>query len=172
MPDGLAVTKRLASSSNRPVLEAGADASEWLERLRRFLGDAWQKRREILRVLGATYGLLEYDADDMGHVLLLTRVKRRQQEPGRPPLQQSFVLSVSFGADFPASPPSMSVSDLSRGTTPHTVHLDRAHYRYSPRWDAKRMAQELYEHAIAAILADASLWPAAGAPAPAPPSHR
>lgn len=142
----LPVTHRLSSSPKLPSLQAGADVSDWLERVRAFLSAPWAMRRDLVRVLGATYGLLECEVLDYSHVVLLTRVKRGSAF-------YTFMLQLLLGADFPASPPTMQFWDVasSKGAS-QAVVLDKSRYRYSPRWDVKRMAQELYDHAIACIL--------------------
>lgn len=58
------------------------------------------------------------------------------------------ILRLDIGPDFPEYPPQMTLCDaLSDQSWP----LDRRGYLYSPRWDAERMATELYNHAAAEI---------------------
>lgn len=55
------------------------------------------------------------------------------------------ILRVDIGSDFPEFPPQLTLCDpLSEFSRP----LDRRLYLYSPRWDAERMATELYAHAV------------------------
>lgn len=57
-------------------------------------------------------------------------------------------LRLDIGPDFPEFPPHMTLCDaLSEQSWP----LDRRAYLYSPRWDAERMASELYTHAASTI---------------------
>lgn len=58
------------------------------------------------------------------------------------------MLRVDIGPDFPEFPPQLTLCDsLSDKSWP----LDRRDYLYSPRWDAERMATELYAHAVEAL---------------------
>lgn len=55
------------------------------------------------------------------------------------------ILRVDIAPDFPERPPHLTLCDvLSDFSRP----LDRRNYLYSPRWDAERMATELYTHAV------------------------
>lgn len=58
------------------------------------------------------------------------------------------IFRVDIGPDFPEFPPQLTLCDtLSELSRP----LDRRNYLYSPRWDAERMATELYAHAVEAM---------------------
>ena len=60
------------------------------------------------------------------------------------------ILTVEFGKAFPAEPPQMSVRAFTDGGA---RSLDPRLYRYSPRWDAERMAAELHDHAWGQLTA-------------------
>ena len=89
----------------------------------------------------ASSSLLEFDAVDHAHVRLLVRVKAGKQAYVR-------ILDVGLSGAFPEAPPSLLVSDLATGKQ---WKLDEARFRYSPRWDTHRMAEELFNHACRCI---------------------
>lgn len=58
------------------------------------------------------------------------------------------ILRVNIGSNFPEYPPQLFLCDaLSDFSRP----LDTRNCPYSPRWDAERMATELYAHAVDAL---------------------
>lgn len=58
------------------------------------------------------------------------------------------ILRLDIGPDFPEFPPQMTLCDA---LSDQSWVLDRRDYLYSPRWDAERMATELYTHAAEAL---------------------
>lgn len=58
------------------------------------------------------------------------------------------ILRLDIGPDFPEYPPHMTLCD---GLSKQYWPLDRRAYLYSPRWDAERMATELYAYAKASV---------------------
>ncbi|KAM3568639.1 hypothetical protein VYU27_009241 [Nannochloropsis oceanica] len=70
--------------------------------------------------------------------------------------EHSFLLHFTFPWDFPAdrSPPEVLFSDVARARDRIRVDRERGEWRYSPRWEGKRMAEALVEHAKAVIAED------------------
>jgi len=64
--------------------------------------------------------------------------------------QMSFVriIELSLSAGFPDTPPTMFIHD---NLSSKHWELDPDAYRYSPRWDADRMSEELFNHACKQI---------------------
>ena len=70
--------------------------------------------------------------------------------------EHSFLLHFTFPWDFPAdrSPPEVLFSDVARARDRVMVDRERGEWRYSPRWEGKRMAEALVGHAKAVIAED------------------
>ena len=131
--------------------DAPADAA------REALVGSWRRRRNLCRSFLKRYVVVDVDCLDYGscHLLLNLKVDKRLF---------LCVLSVHFDAAFPAKPPQLSLREfLDDGKGPR--QLPREAYKYSPRWDAQRMSQELHDHAVRQIQA---LFEGAPPPAPAP----
>lgn len=105
---------------------------------------AWTKRKDFINAMSDRLSVIETDLLDFSRISVLIKTKSGKSKTIR-------ILEVSLSIDFPEKPPSMTISSLSGGAS--TWVLDPAAYRYSPRWDAKRMCDELYQHALSSPIA-------------------
>lgn len=117
------------------------DGSLWdyLPAVQEYVRNAWAKRKELTQALVATYNVLEYDAVDYSAVHLMAKQKLEKQPVVR-------LLEFSFTLDFPEKAPQMTIHEFAGS---RVWKLDTALYRYSPRWTAHRMGEELFVHALA-----------------------
>lgn len=106
----------------------------------------WRRRKAVCAELRRNYALVDLDDDDFARIQLLVQLR-----PDDSPRKRIFVIDFRFESDFPAKPPVMTLRDFLNGGAARD--LDRNRYLYSPRWDAHRVATELYDHACRQILA-------------------
>lgn len=105
-----------------------------------------RRRKAVCAELKGNYALVDLDDRDFARIQLLVQLK-----PDDSPRKRIFVIDFRFEADFPAKPPVMTLRDFLKGGDARD--LDRNRYLYSPRWDAHRVATELYDHACRQIIA-------------------
>lgn len=155
---------------------SGGSLPDFLEGLRRRFLQPFLTRRDFVRALWANFIPVEHDAGEFATATILLplslRGERARDEGGgeagtvggaqdevRGEEEEeevlSFLLHFSFPWDFPGvSPPDVSYSDLARGRTGVPVGREDGQWRYSPRWEGKRMAQALVEHARGVIRSE------------------
>ena len=85
---------------------------------------------------------MEYDPIDFAALTLMVKVKRGKQVILR-------FVEFSFTLEFPEKPPQITIHEF--GSAARSWKLDPVLYRYSPRWDASRMGEELFNHACQSI---------------------
>eukprot|EP00903_Cladosiphon_okamuranus_P008733 g8365.t1 len=121
--------------------------SDYLPQVQAAVVRSWLARKKLVATLALRHSVLEYDAQDFTMIHLFMKVKVDN-------LDHQKILRVDIGPDFPEFPPQLTLCDaLSELSRP----LDRRNYLFSPRWDAERMATELYAHAVEAMSKPASL---------------
>lgn len=123
---------------------SATSVEEWLSRVRHALRNGREQRKALCRAFAEKHVVAEVDTDDFCrcHVLLRRRVDRALV---------SCLLRVEFSGDFPARPPTLYLRQCASDAR-DDHRLDPALYRYSPRWDVDRMAQELRDHAYGMIV--------------------
>ncbi|KAJ8599283.1 hypothetical protein CTAYLR_006771, partial [Chrysophaeum taylorii] len=107
----------------------------------------WCRRRNLAAELRRLYAVVDLDNLDFSRIQLVVHVRADAAK-------RLCVIDLTFGQDFPAKPPTMTVRDF-RGamSSGEPRELDRLLYLYSPRWDTNRVATELIDHACKQILA-------------------
>jgi len=144
----------------------------YLDKVRDLFLRPYLKRQSVIRALMANFTMIEFDACEYASATILVRLplplvgkkkkkkeEEDEEEEGEEEGQEeehSFVLHFMFAWDFPAdrSPPEVCYSDLARARDRMVVSRERGVWRYSPRWEGKRMAEALVEHAKGVIRED------------------
>ncbi|CAM9332600.1 unnamed protein product [Pylaiella littoralis] len=122
-----------------PAWKSETMLTDYLPKAQAAVAKPWSARKSLVATLAVRYSVLEYDAQDFTTCQLLMKVKVDNNSSFR-----LRILRIDIGPDFPEFPPQLT---LCEALSEQTRLLDRRDYLYSPRWDAERMATELYAHA-------------------------
>ncbi|CAM9767500.1 unnamed protein product [Ectocarpus sp. 6 AP-2014] len=122
----------------QPSWSSETTLRDYLPRAQAAVVTPWSERKNLVAMLAKRHNVLEYDAQDFTMLHLFMKVKVDN-------LIFLRILRVDIGPDFPNNPPQLTLCD---SLSEKCWSLDRRNYRYSPRWDAARMATELYTHAV------------------------
>jgi hypothetical protein len=129
---------RLTGTYSPKQWELSESLYNYLPAVQGYIRNSWSKRKELVESLVATYNVLEYDNIDFSTINLLAKQKRGKHSILR-------IVELSFKLDFPEKPPQITIHEFSGSGT---WKLDPALYRYSPRWTAHRMGEELLVYAL------------------------
>mmetsp|Transcript_91839 Transcript_91839/g.183008 ORF Transcript_91839/g.183008 Transcript_91839/m.183008 type:complete len:347 (-) Transcript_91839:167-1207(-) len=131
---------------------------DYLPSLQALIRNGFSQRKHFVEALSASRSMLEYDSSDFSKAVVLAKCKSAKSKAFR-----LLVFELSHG--FPTVPPSMTLFDF---TGSKYFKLDPILYRYSPRWEPSRMADELFQHA----LMNQQAWEPVAASASAAPQDR
>jgi ribosomal protein L12E/L44/L45/RPP1/RPP2 len=169
-PPSLPLTRQTLQHSSLPSpMQDDMLILDYLDKVRDLFLPPYLKRQSVIRALMANFTIIEFDACEYASATILVRIplpplagakkkkKKKKEEEDEEEEQNeeehSFLLHFTFPWDFPAdrSPPEVSFSDVARARDREVVSRERGVWRYSPRWEGKRMAEALVEHAKGVI---------------------
>lgn len=110
---------------------------DFIPPLQLFVQTAWMKRKEFIEAF-SMFNVLEYDAIDYSRICVLVKAKSGKAKILR-------LLELELPIEFPEKPPIMTLSEFGGQ---RNWKFDPSLYRYSPRWTAHRISEELFQHAL------------------------
>jgi hypothetical protein len=127
----------LTSSYCPPCWDLRTSLFDFLPTVQLAIQTNWLKRREFYLALAALFPVVDHDAFDYAKVILLAKKAKKHIR----------LVEFTVGVDFPEIPPSIKISEFHGPES--SSKLDPSLFRYSPRWPPQRMAEELFQHALA-----------------------
>mmetsp|Transcript_6879 Transcript_6879/g.9624 ORF Transcript_6879/g.9624 Transcript_6879/m.9624 type:complete len:380 (-) Transcript_6879:49-1188(-) len=147
-----------SSAFIEPRCQEFAQVDNFLDACREKLLTPWRRRKELAQEIQKKYVLVDLDTIDFSRLTIILNIVQPPTPDFRKRLLGLFVVTFRFAVDFPEKPPTMSIRDFSANNTvggqisSKDTLLDRIHYKYSPRWQVERMAQELVDHAAQSAI--------------------
>ncbi|CAM9272696.1 unnamed protein product [Discosporangium mesarthrocarpum] len=127
----------LSIGFRQPVWTSEMTLYDYIPQVQEAVAVPWRMRRKLVSALADRYAVLEYDALGFTAIHLFVKVMVGK-------LIHLHILRVDINPGFPEERPTMTLMDALKG---QSWPLDRQGYRYSPRWDVDRMAQEIFAYA-------------------------
>ncbi|KAJ1458218.1 hypothetical protein M885DRAFT_614568, partial [Pelagophyceae sp. CCMP2097] len=120
-----------------PQFQQGTSLEQYLQKCRTNIFDPWAQRRNLVQEIERRHVSVAADHAEYASVTIAFEHKDRQYA-------WICLLTFQIPAAFPLEAPVMTLTDYIH---PTSIALDASLYRYSPRWDAPRIAAELLAHA-------------------------
>ena len=129
---------------------------DYLPTLQSSLQVGWAKRQEFVAALRSHAAVVELDSMDFSRVVVLVKSAPEGTVAGKSKAVVR-LLDMSITLDFPDKSPLLMLREFQSA---RAWSLDPSLYRYSPRWTAQRMGEELLKHALDQSAAPPAAWAA------------